>query len=95
MITCMLAVIDVVAVSPVREMAPGSSWHRNTKEDKNRRLPDFDCHVRLRLGSAMSSDSREKASAWGDAHEGDDAYRHSGALNVKNVDWLEKVSDQK
>ena len=58
MITCMLAVIDVVAVSPVREMAPGSSWHRNTKEDKNRRLPDFDCHVRLRLGSAMSSDSR-------------------------------------
>jgi hypothetical protein len=36
----------------------------------------------------------EKALAWGDAHGGDDAYRHSGALNVKNVDWLDKVSDE-
>jgi hypothetical protein len=36
----------------------------------------------------------EKALAWGDAQEGDDAYRHSGALNVKNVDWLGKVSDE-
>jgi hypothetical protein len=36
----------------------------------------------------------EKALAWGDAHEGDDAYRHSGVLNVKNVDWLDKVSDE-
>ena len=53
MVTCMLAVIDVVAVSPVREMAPGSSWHRNTKEDKNRRLPDFDCHVRLRFSDVV------------------------------------------
>ena len=36
----------------------------------------------------------EKALACGDAHEADDAYRHSGALNVKNVDWLDKVSDE-
>jgi hypothetical protein len=36
----------------------------------------------------------EKALAWGDAHGGDDAYRHSGAPNVKNVDWLDKVSDE-
>jgi len=36
----------------------------------------------------------EKALAWGAAHHGDDPYRHSGLLNVKNVDWLEKVSDE-
>ena len=75
-------------------MVPCSIWHRNNKEDKNRRLPDFDCHVRLRLAMSSGSRAGEKALAWGDAHEGDDAYRHSGALNAKNVDWLDKVSDE-
>jgi hypothetical protein len=32
--------------------------------------------------------------ARGDADDGDDAYCHSEALNGKNVDWMEKVSDE-
>jgi hypothetical protein len=64
MITRMLAVIDVVAVFASAGDGACSIWRRNTKEHKNRRLPDFDCQVRLRLGSAMSSGSRPVRRHW-------------------------------
>jgi len=87
------AVIDVVAVfasagdGAVQHLAPPT-----------RRTKIAACQT-LIVTSGCGSASRlvpagEKALAWGDAHEGDDAYRHSGALNVKNVDWLDKVSDE-
>jgi hypothetical protein len=32
--------------------------------------------------------------AWRNAHDGDDAFRHSKALNGNTVDWMEHVSDE-
>jgi hypothetical protein len=32
--------------------------------------------------------------AWRSTNHGNDAYRHSGGLNGKPVDWMEKVSDE-
>ena len=70
--------------------------------------PDADHHVRPRLGAARGRtdrggparrrglvSARPEALAWGDAHDGDDAHRHSrNRSNGKTVDWLEKVSDE-
>ena len=65
--------------------------------------PDADRHRRLRPGAALGRTHRRnparrrhlvlagrEALAWRSADHGDDSHRHSGALNGKVVDWMER-----
>ena len=69
--------------------------------------PDADRHVRLRLGAARGRPdrgnparrrdlvpARRETLARRDGDDGDDAHRHPGGARRKDVDWLEKVSDE-
>ena len=64
-------------------------------------------HVRSRLGANRRRtdrgnpagrcgvvSARREALAWRDTDDRHDAYRRQESLNGKNVDWMEKVSDE-